>query len=165
MMGTFIDTMIICTMTGLVMLTVQGAFPAGGGTVEHVWNSDLRGFEMTLAAYSAAFPTLLFGTTTIGGLVASIALILFVFTTLLTWSYYGERAATHLFGQRVAIPWRLLWVGMIFVGSFQHIEFVWRMGDISNAAMALPNLIALAALSGVVFAMARGDKTAGKDHD
>ena len=165
MMGTFIDTMIICTMTGLVMLTVQGAFPAGGGTVEHVWNSDLRGFEMTLAAYSAAFPTLLFGTTTIGGLVASIALILFVFTTLLTWSYYGERAATHLFGQRVAIPWRLLWVGMIFVGSFQQIEFVWRMGDISNAAMALPNLIALAALSGVVFAMARGDKTAGKDHD
>jgi AGCS family alanine or glycine:cation symporter len=88
-----------------------------------------------------------------------------VFTTLLTWSYYGERAATYLFGQKVAIPWRLLWVVMIFVGSFQHVEFVWRMGDIANAAMALPNLIALAALSGVVFALSRGDKTAGKDHD
>src|SRR5690606_14668707 len=85
MLGTFIDTIVICTMTGLVMLTVQGAFPAAaaaGGVVEHVWNSDLRGFEMTLAAFSAAFPTLLFGTTTLGGLVASVALILFVFTTL-----------------------------------------------------------------------------------
>ena len=165
MMGTFIDTMVICTMTGLVMLTVQGSFPAGAGTVEHVWNSDLRGFEMTLAAFSSVFPQILYGTTTLGGMVASIALILFVFTTLLTWSYYGERAATFLFGQKVAIPWRLLWVVMIFVGSFQHVEFVWRMGDIANAAMALPNLIALAALSGVVFALARGDKTAGKDHD
>ncbi|MBX9614991.1 MAG: sodium:alanine symporter family protein [Caulobacteraceae bacterium] len=165
MMGTFIDTMIICTMTGLVMLTVQGSFPAGTGTVEHVWNSDLRGFEMTLAAYSVVLPQILFGTTTLGGMITSACLIMFVFTTLLTWSYYGERAATHLFGQRVAIPWRLLWVGMIFVGSFQQIEFIWRMGDIANAAMALPNLIALAALSGVVFALARGDRTAGKTHD
>ncbi len=165
MMGTFIDTMIICTMTGLVMLTVQGSFPAGTGTVEHVWNSDLRGFEMTLAAYSVVFPQILFGATTLGGMITSACLIMFVFTTLLTWSYYGERAATHLFGQKVAVPWRLLWVLMIFVGSFQQIEFVWRMGDIANAAMALPNLIALAALSGVVFALARGDKTAGRIHD
>jgi AGCS family alanine or glycine:cation symporter len=165
MMGTFIDTMIICTMTGLVMLTVQGSFPAGAGTVEHVWNSDLRGFEMTLAAYAVVFPQILFGTTTLGGMITSACLIMFVFTTLLTWSYYGERAATYLFGQRVAIPWRLLWVGMIFVGSFQQIEFVWRMGDIANAAMALPNLIALAALSAVVFALAKGDRTAGKTHD
>ncbi len=165
MMGTFIDTIIICTMTGLVMLTVRGSFPAGNGVVEHVWNSDLRGFDMTLAAYSQVFPQVIFGDTTVGGLVVSACLIMFVFTTLLTWSYYGERAATHLFGQRVAIPWRLLWVGMIFVGSFQQIEFVWRMGDIANAAMALPNLVALAALSGVVFALARGDRTAGRTHD
>jgi len=131
---------------------------------EHVWSSDLRGFEMTLAAFSAAFPLLLFGNTTIGGLVASVALILFVFTTLITWSYYGERAATFLFGKWAAIPWRLLWVGMIFIGAFQQIDFVWRLGDIANAAMALPNLIALAALSGVVFALARGERTAGTDH-
>ncbi|MFN3538079.1 alanine/glycine:cation symporter family protein [Brevundimonas sp.] len=165
MMGTFIDTIIICTMTALVLLTVQGAFPAGDGTVEHVWNSDLRGFEMTLAAYSAVFPHLLFGSTTIGGFIASVVLIMFVFTTLLTWSYYGERAATHLFGPKVAIPWRLLWVMMIMVGAVQEIEFVWRMGDIANAAMALPNLIAIAALSAVVFALSRGEKTAGKDHE
>lgn len=165
MMGTFIDTIIICTMTALVLLTVQGSFPAGDGTVEHVWNSDLRGFEMTLAAYSAVFPHLLFGSTTIGGFIASVVLIMFVFTTLLTWSYYGERAATHLFGTKVAIPWRLLWVVMIMVGAVQEIEFVWRFGDIANAAMAFPNLIAIAALSAVVFALARGEKTAGKDHE
>jgi len=164
MMGTFIDTIIICTMTGLVLLTVQGSFPAGSGTVDHVWNSDLRGFEMTLAAYGAAFPQTIFGQS-FGVIMVSLALILFVFTTLITWSYYGERAATHLFGSKVAIPWRLLWVTMIVVGAFQQIEFVWRMGDIANAAMALPNLIALAALSGIVFALARGEKTAGRDHD
>lgn len=164
MMGTFIDTIIICTMTGLVLLTVQGSFPAGSGTVDHVWNSDLRGFEMTLAAYGAAFPQTIFGQS-FGVLLVSVALILFVFTTLITWSYYGERAATHLFGSKVAIPWRLLWVTMIVVGAFQQIEFIWRMGDIANAAMALPNLIALAALSGIVFALARGEKTAGRDHD
>jgi AGCS family alanine or glycine:cation symporter len=169
MMGTFIDTIVICTATGLVLLTVQGAFPQtvdGIRTVqEHVWTSDLRGFEMTEAAYAAAFPLKLFGTVTLGGLVASVALILFVFTTLITWGYYGERAATYLFGLRVAIPFRVLWVIMIFVGSFQEIDFVWRLGDISNAAMALPNLVALVLLSGVVFKLARGDRTAGADHE
>lgn len=169
MMGTFIDTLVICTATGLVLLTVQGAFPATGPdgvTVmqEHAWSSDLNGFAMTEAAYSAAFPLQVFGFA-IGGLIASVALILFVFTTLLTWSYYGERAVTHLFGEKLAIPFRLLWVLMIFVGSFQEITFVWRMGDIANASMALPNLIALALLSGVVFKLARGERKAGPDHD
>ncbi|MDP1874993.1 sodium:alanine symporter family protein [Phenylobacterium sp.] len=169
MMGTFIDTLVICTATGLVLLTVQGAFPATnaeGVTVmqEHVWSSDLNGFAMTEAAYSAAFPLEVFGFA-IGGLIASVALILFVFTTLLTWSYYGERAVTHLFGEKLAIPFRLLWVLMIFIGSFQEITFVWRLGDISNASMALPNLVALALLSGVVFKLAKGDRKAGPDHD
>jgi AGCS family alanine or glycine:cation symporter len=169
MMGTFIDTLVVCTMTGLVILTVQGAFPhvtpAGVLTTqEHVWTSDLRGFAMTEAAFAAAFPFVLPGGLTLGGVVASVALILFVFTTLVTWSYYGERAATYLFGPKVAMPFRVLWVLMIFVGSFQQLELVWRMGDISNAAMALPNLVALVMLSGVVFALARGDKTAGRDH-
>ncbi|MDO8901036.1 MAG: sodium:alanine symporter family protein [Phenylobacterium sp.] len=169
MMGTFIDTLVICTATGLVLLTVQGAFPATnaeGVTVmqEHVWSSDLNGFAMTEAAYSAAFPMEVFGFA-IGGLIASVALILFVFTTLLTWSYYGERAVTHLFGDKLIIPFRLVWVLMIFIGSFQEITFVWRMGDIANASMALPNLVALALLSGVVFKLAKGDRKAGPDHD
>lgn len=164
MMGTFIDTIIICTMTGLVLLTVQGAFPSAAGVQEHVWSSDLRGFDMTQAAYAAAFPTQILGFP-IGQLIASVALILFVFTTLITWSYYGERAITHLFGDKVILPFRLFWVFMIFIGSFQDLDFVWRFGDIANAAMALPNLIALLLLSGVVFKLARGDKSAGKDHD
>jgi AGCS family alanine or glycine:cation symporter len=102
-----------------------------------------------------------------------VALLLFVFTTLLTWSYYGERAITFLYdqvsgterGEKVLhILWRLLWCVVIWLGSFQELELVWRLGDIANAAMALPNLIALALLSGVVFALARGESTAGKDH-
>jgi len=164
MMGTFIDTIVVCTCTGLVILTVQGAFPAAAGVQEHVWTSDLRGFDMTQAAYAAAFPMPVLGFP-IGQLIASLALILFVFTTLITWSYYGERSVTHLFGDRMILPFRLLWVVMIFVGSFQDLDFVWRFGDIANAAMALPNLLALLLLSGVVFKLARGDKTAGKDHD
>lgn len=167
MMGTFIDTIIVCTATGLVLLTVQGAFPlvVDGATVmqEHVWTSDLRGFAMVQGAYAAAFPMQIVGVP-LGVLVASTALILFVFTTLVTWSYYGERAITHLFGDRLALPFRLFWVVMIFVGSVQDLEFVWRFGDIANAAMALPNLIALLFLSGVVFKLARGDREAGKDH-
>ncbi|MDP8993792.1 MAG: alanine:cation symporter family protein [Pseudomonadota bacterium] len=178
MMGTFIDTIVVCTMTALVILTVQGSFPvtdAAGtvvGTQEHAWSSSLRGFDMTAGAFSAAFPMAL-GPISVGGLVASVALILFVFTTLLTWSYYGERAITYLYDQfsgtrrgeqALHMLWRLLWCVMIWVGSFQELELVWRLGDISNAAMALPNLIALAALSGVVFALARGHRAAGRDH-
>jgi AGCS family alanine or glycine:cation symporter len=164
MMGTFIDTIIICTMTGLVILTVQGAFPSGSGVQEHTWTSDLKGFDMTSGAYAAAFPMQVFGTVSLGQLVASVALVLFAFTTLITWGYYGERAITYLFGHRLAIPWRVLWCVMIFVGSFQEIELVWRTGDIANAMMALPNLVALFMLSGVVVALAKGNRTAGKDH-
>lgn len=102
------------------------------------------------------------------------ALILFVFTTLLTWSYYGERAITFLYdrvpgstrgGEKVLhIAWRVLWCVVIWIGASQPSQLVWRLGDISNAAMALPNLLALALLSGVVFKLARGDRTAGEDH-
>jgi AGCS family alanine or glycine:cation symporter len=169
MMGTFIDTIVICTMTALVILTVQGSFPvtdpATGITSiqEHAWSSDLRGFDMTAGAFSAAFP-MSFAGVTLGSLVVSIALILFVFTTLLTWAYYGERAVSYLVGDWAVIPFRVLWCIMIWVGSFQDLELIWRLGDIANATMALPNLIALAMLSSVVFALARGHRSAGKDH-
>jgi AGCS family alanine or glycine:cation symporter len=110
----------------------------------------------------------------IGTLIASIALLLFVFTTLLTWSYYGERAITYLYDQlpgatrqgelRLHLLWRIVWCLVIFVGSFAPLDAIWRLGDISNAAMALPNIVALMALSGVVFALARGERAAGTDH-
>jgi alanine or glycine:cation symporter, AGCS family len=169
MLGTFIDTIVICTMTALVILTVQGNFThdAGGTviTVEHAWQSDLTGFAMTSGAFAAAFPIPVFGIP-LGTLIASVALLLFVFTTLLTWSYYGQRAITYLYdvspffsprGEKVLhLIWQIVWCITIFLGSFAPLGFVWRLGDIANAAMALPNLIALAALSGVVFAIARG---------
>ncbi|WP_262504030.1 alanine/glycine:cation symporter family protein [Sphingosinithalassobacter sp. CS137] len=179
MMGTFIDTIIICTMTALVLLTVEGSFvhtdavTGATTTVLHAWQSDLNGFAMTSGAFAAAFPFAIAGIP-IGTLIASVALILFVFTTLLTWSYYGERAITFLYdllpgatprGERVLhLVWRVLWCVMIFIGATIPLELIWRMGDISNAAMALPNLVALAALSGVVFALARGVRNAGRDH-
>ena len=173
MMGTFIDTIVICTMTALVILTVEGNFTGAGAAVEHAWQSDLTGFAMTSGAFAAAFPLAIAGIP-IGTLVASTALILFVFTTLLTWSYYGERAITFLYdrvpgstlrGEKMLhIAWRLLWCVVIYIGAAQELELVWRLGDISNAAMALPNLIALLLLSGVVFKLARGERTAGKDH-
>ena len=160
-------------MTALVILTVEGNFTGGGTAVEHAWQSDLTGFAMTSGAFAAAFPATI-GTIPIGTLVASLALILFVFTTLLTWSYYGERAITFLYdrvpgstrkGEKVLhMAWRLIWCVVIFIGSFQDLQLVWRLGDISNAAMALPNLLALALLSGVVFKLARGERKAGKDY-
>ncbi len=172
MLGTFIDTIVICTMTALVILTVRGEFTAGGEAVAHAWQSDRVGFEMTSGAFAAAFPVEI-GSIPIGTLVASIALLLFVFTTLLTWSYYGERAITFLYDRtpgstragekRLHFSWRVLWCLVIFVGAAQPSELVWRLGDISNATMLLPNVIALALLSGVVFALARGERTAGRD--
>lgn len=178
MMGTFIDTVVICTMTALVMLTVTGNFThtdANGivQTVEHAWQSDLQGFAMTSGAFAAAFPFEIISIP-IGTLIASIALILFVFTTLLTWSYYGERAITYLYdlvpgatrkGElRLHLTWRVLWCVVIYIGASVPLDLIWRLGDISNAAMALPNIIALMALSGVVFALARGERAAGTDH-
>jgi len=177
MLGCFIDTIVICTMTALVILTVQGNFThvdASGVTVavDHAWQSDLTGFEMTSGAFAAAFPTPIFGIP-LGTLVASVALLLFVFTTLLTWSYYGQRAVTYIYdltpfasrkGEKIMhFIWRVVWCLTIFIGSFAPLGFVWRLGDISNAAMALPNLIALAALSGVIFAIARGTSAEAAD--
>jgi len=178
MLGTFIDTIVICTMTALVILTVQGDFTGAGQSVAHVWQSDLStvetaGVATTIAAYAAAFPALIAGVP-LGTIVVSVALILFVFTTLLTWSYYGERAITFLYdripgstraGEKVLhIIWRVIWCVAIFVGATQPSQLVWRLGDISNAAMTLPNLLALLLLSGVVFKLARGEKDAGETH-
>lgn len=168
MMGTFIDTIVICTMTALVILTVQGNFTHtdASGTVTqvmHAWESDLTGSAMTSGAFAAVFPFLI-GGVPLGTLVVSVALIFFVFTTLLTWSYYGERAVTFLIGDKFILPFRVLWCLIIILGAWAPLELVWRLGDISNAAMTFPNLIALLALSGVVFALAKGNRTAGTDH-
>ena len=148
MLGAVIDTLIICTMTALVILSVKGSFPGPDGTtVEYAWQSTLQGAQVTTAVFNQWMP--------FGGLFIAIALALFAFTTILGWSYYMEQASTYLFGDWIAKPMRFVWVAMVFVGALQPIDFIWRFGDIANASMAFPNLIAILLLSPVVVAMAR----------
>lgn len=148
MLGTFIDTIVICTMTALVILVVQGDFASEGGTVQYAWQStELQGIEVTAAAYSAGVPG--------GGYLIAAVLAVFAFTTILGWSYYAEQAVTFLIGDMAAKPFRYIWIIFVFIGSLQEVDFIWKLGGIANAFMATPNLIAILALSGVVVAMAK----------
>jgi AGCS family alanine or glycine:cation symporter len=131
MLGTFIDTLVICTMTGLVLI------------VTGVWSGEPQGAAMTLAAFTSALP--------FGDLLLSVCVALFAFTTMLGWSYYGERCAEFLLGPKVITPFRVLWVIGIFVGTQMSLELVWKVTDALNGLMAIPNLIALIFLSPVVF--------------
>ena len=135
MLGTFIDTLIICTMTGLVLI------------VTGVWSGEPQGAAMTLAAFTGALPY--------GDIILSLCVALFAFTTMLGWSYYGERCAEFLLGPRVITPFRVLWVIGIFVGTQMSLELVWKMTDALNGLMAIPNLIALLLLSPMVFKLTR----------
>jgi AGCS family alanine or glycine:cation symporter len=145
MIGVFIDTVVICTMTALVLLCVNGVYPTeAGGTVEFVWQSDvLKASAMTNAVYATAIP--------FGGLFITFALFLFALTTMLGWSYYAETAATYVLGEKAVLPLKLFWIFVIVAGAaVSQTESLWRFGDISNAAMAIPNLIALILLSDAV---------------
>lgn len=135
MLGTFIDTIIICTMTGLI-LVASGA-----------WNGDLVGANMTRSVFTSTLP---FGDT-----IFTLSLVLFAFTTMLGWSYYGERCAEFLFGPKVITPYRILWVVGIYVGTQMQGGIVWKLADILNGMMAFPNLIAVLFLSPVVFKLTR----------
>ena len=135
MLGTFIDTIVICTLTGLV-LTVTGA-----------WYSDASGAAVTTNAFGSVFDH--------GDKVVAVSLSLFAFTTILGWSYYGERCAEFLFGVKVIMPFRILWVAAIYVGAVIHLDKVWTIADTLNGMMAIPNLIGLLLLSPVVFRLTR----------
>lgn len=131
MTGTFIDSLVICTLTGLSLI------------LSGVWQSDLNGAIMTQAAFASIFPT-------IGPLFLTLSLSLFAFTTILGWSYYGERCFEFLFGVKGINGYRFVFVTMILLGAFLKLDVVWIIADIVNGLMALPNLIALIALSSVV---------------
>lgn len=133
MTGTFIDTIIICTLTGLA-LTVTG-----------VWCGPLAGAAMTDAAFKMAFPAW-------GGMLLMVGLVLFAFTTILGWNYYGERCVEYLMGVKAIMPYRIIFIVLIACGPFLKLEEIWVLADIVNGLMAIPNLIALLALSGVVVA-------------
>jgi len=145
MLGTFIDTLIVCTMTGLVILTV--AAPSADGGMIASWQSGETG---------AALSAIAFGNGIAGcEWIVTFGLVVFAFTTILGWSYYGERAAEFLFGVAVIIPYRVLWVLCIAAGAAVELDIVWLFSEIMNALMAFPNLIGLLAMSGTVFALTR----------
>jgi AGCS family alanine or glycine:cation symporter len=135
MLGTFIDTLIICTMTGLV-LVASGA-----------WSGDLVGANMTRSVFTNGLP--------LGDTIFTLSLVLFAFTTMLGWSYYGERCAEFLLGPKVITPFRILWVVGIYIGTQMEGGIVWKLADILNGMMAFPNLIALLFLSPVVFTLTK----------
>jgi AGCS family alanine or glycine:cation symporter len=233
MIGVFIDTIIICTMTALVILTVQGefkkseslmaanvcsaagvqfvsptgteltmtdAFPSAyadgreaaiasngaaaaaylqecrlagvdvtesaiaGATdatvlmdVKHAWETDANSAAITTRAYGAALP--------FGEWIVPIALFFFAFTTIIGWSYYGEQALTYLVGEWATHPFRFAWVLVVFAGAMvTNTDALWLLGDIANASMAFPNLIAICALSGVVIAMHKSNGEVHSTH-
>jgi AGCS family alanine or glycine:cation symporter len=136
MLGTFIDTIVVCTFTALVILTT-GA-----------WTSGQNGAEMTSLAFESALPG-------VGSEITSLALAIFAFTSLLGWSYYCERSWQFLLGVKAIVPFRIVWSLAPIVGATMKLGFIWLLADVLNALMAIPNLIALALLSPVVFAAAR----------
>jgi len=128
--GTFWDTVVVCAMTGLVVVN------------SGEWMKGLSGAGLTKQAFSDFH--------IIGPIVLTLGLLTFVFSTILGWSYYGEKAAEYLFGNKVVKPYRYLWVMFVMIGSVLSLNAVWTFADITNALMALPNLISLILLSGVI---------------
>jgi len=114
----------------------------------------LRGSELTAGAFREAMPTF-------GPIVLTLGLLTFVFSTILGWSYYGERAAEYLWGKVAILPYRLVWVVAVYVGSVVSLNLVWDFSDLANGLMALPNLIALVLLSNVIAAETRRYLTSG----
>ncbi len=133
MTGTFIDTIIICTLTGLVIV-VSGA-----------WTGDLNGAALTNSAFLQAYPAW-------GSMILCIGLTLFAFTTILGWNYYGERCVEYLVGVKGIMPYRVIFIVLVACGAFIKLDVIWVLADIVNGLMAIPNLIALIGLSGVVVA-------------
>lgn len=136
MIGTFIDTIIICSMTGLAIIC------------SGVWTSGVKGASLSTAAFESALPG-------VGGYLVAVALIVFTFTTILGWSYYGEKCWIYLAGRKTVLPFRILWVLAVFGGAVFQLDFVWLLADTLNALMAIPNLVALLLLSPVVLKLTK----------
>ena len=136
MTGTFIDTIVICTMTGLSIVITE------------TWNTGLEGVAITTAAFQKGLPFPPF----VASFSLMLCLVFFAFTTILGWDYYGERCLEYLFNRNKAAvtSYRWLYIICVFIGPYMTVAAVWNIADIFNALMAFPNLIALLALSGVV---------------
>jgi AGCS family alanine or glycine:cation symporter len=130
MTQTFIDTLIVCTMTGLVLI------------ISGLWSSGETGAKLTTMAFAAEMPY--------GAHVVTIGIILFAYSTILGWSYYGEKSIEYLFGIKAVLPYRLVFICFVGVGAVIKLSLVWNISDTLNGLMAIPNLIGLLLLTPVV---------------
>ncbi len=143
MLGPFIDTLVICTMTGLVII-ITGAFTLTGAD-----GSGLTGAVLTKTAFQNGMPF------AGGEYIVTIGIIFFAFSTVIGWSYYGDRCIDYLFGEKAVLPYRIIYCMIIPVGATVKLSTVWTISDIFNALMAWPNLIGLIFLSPVVVRMTK----------
>ncbi|NMC72920.1 MAG: sodium:alanine symporter family protein [Geobacteraceae bacterium] len=134
MTGTFIDTIIVCTMTGLVLI-VTGA-----------WHSGYEVSALTKSAFDTGLPG------NWGGFIVSFGIVFFAYSTIIGWAYYGEKCLEYLLGVKALLPYRICYAAFVFVGAGVKLDLVWNFADVMNGLMAVPNLIALLGLSGVVVA-------------
>ncbi|MGA0582801.1 MAG: alanine:cation symporter family protein, partial [Castellaniella sp.] len=136
MMGTFIDTIIICSITGLAIVC------------SGVWSSGASGAALSASAFEVSMPG-------IGGIILTLSLVVFAFTTILGWSYYGEKCWEFLLGTKSTLPYRIIWVVVIPFGAVSQLDFAWLLADTLNGLMALPNLVSLILLSPLVLKLTR----------
>lgn len=134
MTGTFIDTIIVCTITGLVLI-VTGA-----------WHSGIEVSALTKSAFDTGLPG------NGGGFIVTFGIVFFAYSTIIGWAYYGEKCLEYLLGVKALLPYRLFYAAFVFVGAGVKLDLVWNFADVMNGLMAVPNLIALLGLSGVVVA-------------
>jgi len=123
--GVFVDTLVVCMLTGFVVLSTG------------VWTSGATGASLSAQAFQTGLPG------EWGASLVSIAIILFAFSTVVGWAYYGETAITYLFGTKAALPYRLAWVGFVYLGAVGSLQFIWSLSDTLNGLMAVPNLVAI----------------------
>lgn len=131
MTQTFIDTLVVCTMTALVILTASS------------WTEGVSAANLTSASMAETL-----GST--GSVMVAIASALFAYSTLIGWNYYGEKAIEYLFGSKMITGYRVLFIACVMIGSVMSLEFVWNFSDLMNGMMAIPNLIGLLLLSKVI---------------
>lgn len=136
MLGTFIDTLIVCSATGLAIIT------------SGVWTSGKSGAALSAAAFESAMPGF-------GGVLLTVALVVFAFTTILGWSYYGEKCWIYLVGTKAVLPFRVFWVIAVPFGAISQLDFAWLVADTLNGMMAIPNLLSLLLLSPVILKLTR----------
>jgi AGCS family alanine or glycine:cation symporter len=131
MTGTFLDTIVVCSVTGIVL--VMG----------NQYTQGMTGAALTSNSFEVMLPG-------VGSWVVTVGLIFFAYSTILGWSYYGEKCAAYLLGEKVVVPYRVIYTGFVMLGTLISLDLVWAAADVFNGLMAFPNLVGLLLLSGIV---------------